>query len=81
MTKVEFNSIVQEIVKTACAQMEKWPELRYGQCIFNIAEDFFPAEVNAIRGDLGKGGKDPFYQDSNLQNFWEYLESVVVDEQ
>ena len=80
MTAAQFESIWVEILFRARIQREVYPQLRQGQSIFNAAFELFPKETSEITGDCGNGGKDCFYDDKNIPNFWEYLFKCNVDE-
>jgi hypothetical protein len=74
MTKNEF------IAKVA-TEMEKYPELRFGQAVFNLACRHYSENAENVRGsDL-----DPFYHDDkvvdfvNAINFDEETEKILKD--
>ena len=59
------------ILEQAVNRMRRYPELRFGQCVFNIAADFYPVRAMALAGtDL-----DPFYNDSRVAAFLDALAS------
>ena len=74
---MNFTDIKDRIITLAVKQQQLNPSLRYGQCIFNIAYDLYPSEVDEIRGDTGKNGKDPFYNDDNVEAFFEHLRKSI----
>lgn len=80
MTTLEFNAIWTKIEIKTRAERDAHPELRYGQALFWAANEFFPDQLKQITGDLGEGGRDCFYNDRNIPNFWRYLFNALVNE-
>lgn len=66
------------------ALWERWAEiranyanLRAGQALFTALNELYPDLAQQVRGhsDL-----DPFYNDYNIQNLWEFLHALEQEE-
>lgn len=68
-----INTIRKEASK--CCKLHS--HIRYGQAIFNIAYDFFPHEVNTLRGTLD----DCFYKDDRVEGFLTKLNVLINTEE
>ena len=79
MTLQEFNSIKDQIMNEVDNLIERLPEIRRGQALFNIAVCRFPEQVERIRGAIIPGGLDPYYNNGNIDNFWNYLQGELVE--
>lgn len=69
MIKVSEQDM-NEFHKRVRIAMERFPQLRYGQAIFNEACGLWPDEVNKIRGT----NDDCFYQDAKVKQFLGHFE-------
>lgn len=79
MTLQEFNSIKDQIMNEVDNLIKRLPEIRKGQALFNIAVCRFPEQVERIRGAIRPGGFDPYYNNGNIDNFWNYLQGELVE--
>ena len=58
------------LYKRVSIAMSRFPNLRYGQAMFNEAHDLWPEEVNKIRGT----NDDCFYNDALVSKFLSHFE-------
>lgn len=61
---------LNELYKRASIAMSRFPNLRYGQAIFNEAYSLWPDFVNTIRGT----DDDCFYKDEKVKDFLSHFE-------
>lgn len=69
MIKVPEQEL-NELYKRVDIAMKCFPNLRYGQVVFNEACNLWPEEVNKIRGT----DDDCFYKDSKVEQFLSHFE-------
>lgn len=76
MTIDEFIKKQEKLISAANTDVSKYPNMRYGQALFNNAYHYFnPTVINNLTGT----DADPFYIDKNIPNFWNILKSKLVD--
>lgn len=61
---------LNEFYKRVSVAMSRFPELRYGQAIFNEADSMWPKETAKIRGT----DDDCFYDDKKVKAFLSHFE-------
>lgn len=61
---------LKELYKRASIAMSRFPNLRYGQAIFNEAYSLWPDFVNTLRGT----NDDCFYDDEKVKDFLKHFE-------
>lgn len=78
MKKETFNDLVNTVNNHISEIRKDNPNLRIGQCTFNIMHKLFPKLINTeVRGKLAT--VDPYYSDENLDNFWKLMEEKLID--
>lgn len=74
MTQEEFYEEQQRIMDRAIYVCKTHPQLRLGQCVYNITFSKYPKEAHKTQLDYD----DPFYNDENIPRFWEHMEKELV---
>lgn len=76
MSSINITEDVLNILnKRVDAAIKHFPELRYGQALFNEALDMFPEVVNEIRGT----DDDCFYDDKKVSAFLNHFKVLRND--
>ena len=72
-----LDGVIMQLGVCTCIQFHKTKgSLRKGQILFNVAYDFFPEEVDKIRGtDI-----DCFYKDEKQEEFLKELKKLLRKE-
>ena len=65
---------LDKFYKKAAAMFNRCKFCRRGQIYFNVAYDFWPEEVNKIRGT----DDDCFYDDSKINAFLSHFNVIVI---
>lgn len=61
---------LNQLYRNVNIAMKNFPQLRYGQAMFNEAHSLWPEEVNKIRGT----NDDCFYNDDLVSKFLSHFE-------
>lgn len=74
MSKIQITEDILNLLnKRVDTAIKHFPELRYGQALFNEAFDMFPEVVSEIRGT----DDDCFYDDKKVSAFLKHFEVVT----
>lgn len=77
MTKEKFEHYKESIIQDSLSEMKKKPFLRFGQTLYNlVAKDY----ANILNSFIVGRNCDPFYDNRNIDMFWEELENHLVTE-